>query len=227
MKVKFVKSEPIAKNIRSFYFEPEKRPRQIAGQFIELKIPHEGKDGRGDKRWFTASCAPEDELLSITTKFTDPHASKNSSFKKALLDLKPGTELYMAAPMGDFVLPKDPSIPLLFVAGGIGVTPYHSIIKHLQNTGEKRDIRLLYAANSEEEIAFKDVFKKLGKDFVPLIGQPLTVKKILEHADPIEKRHIYLSGPEPMVEKLNKDLKNEDFSKKHIHTDFFPGYTEF
>lgn len=223
MKVVFDHKEPVAKNIISFYFRPDRKPRQIAGQFTELRIPHDNKDSRGDKRWFTLSNSPDDELLSITTKFTDTKASQNSSFKKALLKLEPGTELHMAAPMGDFVLPKDPSMALLFVAGGIGVTPYHSIIKHLQITGEKRDIRLLYAAHNEEEIAFKDAFEHLGKNFLKLVGEPLTSEKILEHAE--RDRHIYLSGPEPMVEVLNKDLRNEKFDRKHIHTDFFPGYT--
>jgi glycine betaine catabolism B len=179
MRVKYVKSEPVAKNIISFYFEPEKRPQHIAGQFIELKIPHEGKDKRGDKRWFTLSSSPEDKYLSITTKFTDAKASQNSSFKNELLKLKPGTELYMAAPMGDFVLPKNSEIPLLFVAGGIGVTPFHSIIKYISDTGEKRNITLLYAARSGKEIAFELEFNKLGNKFIKFIDERYIVSAVL------------------------------------------------
>ena len=78
----------------------------------------------------------------------------------------------MASPMGDFVLPKDPSIPLVFVAGGIGCTPYHSIIKDLQLSGDSRDIILLYAANKLEDVAFREVFDKLGNKFKIVLKNP-------------------------------------------------------
>jgi len=88
---------------RTFYFRPEQPLSYTAGQFTELTIPHKRPDERGLKRWFTLSSSPTSELLSITTKFNN---DKSSSFKKALFGLKPGAELTMAEPMGDFVLPK-------------------------------------------------------------------------------------------------------------------------
>lgn len=223
MKVTVDHRQVAAKNIITFYFKPERPVRYTAGQFIELYLPHDTEDARGHKRWFTLSSAPEDNLLSITTKFSE----RSSSFKKTLRELQPGTELKMVSPMGDFVLPKNKAIPLLFVAGGIGCTPYHSMIKHLQNTGEKRDLKLLYAARSEEEIAFGEDFEKLGDNFITLVGEPLTTEKILETAGDNENLHIYLSGPEPMVEKFDKELKEKGFGENRIHGDFFPNYTEY
>jgi len=220
MKVTYIGSEPAADEIRTFFFRPVKRIRQIAGQYIELTIPHDNMDDRGDKRWFTLSNSPSDELLSITTRL-NPHSS---SFKKALLNLKPGTELNMASPMGDFVLPKDSSIPLLFVAGGIGSTPYHSIIKFLQDTGEKRDISLLYAANNVGNVAFRETFEKLGDKFKTQIGNRISAEEILKNVHK-SGTHVYVSGPEPMVEALEKDLLDKGLDKNHFHGDFFPGYT--
>lgn len=194
--------------------------RFVAGQFIELKIPHDA-DERGDKRYFTLSSSPEDNALTITTKIIE----KSSSFKDTLFNLKPGTLLHMEAPMGDFVLPKDESIPLMFVAGGIGCTPYHSILKYLSDVEQQRDIQLLYAANTMEEVAFKELFASyLGNDFQILLSR-LSAEMILELAKDPDKRHIYLSGPEPMVEALDKDIKEAGFSPQRLHTDFFPGYT--
>lgn len=222
MKVIFDHSRPIAKNITSFWFKPDRDVRYIAGQFIELRIPHADKDSRGEKRWFTLSSSPTDKLLSITTK----HAAENgSSFKEALHSLKEGTQLDMASPMGDFIMPKDPSIPLVFVAGGIGCTPFHSIIKYVQDSGETRDITLLYAANSEEEVAFKDTFTPLGTKFKTIIGERLDAQLIKDLGGVTDAHYVYLSGPEPMVEALEKDLKNLGINKKHLHTDFFPNYT--
>lgn len=219
MKVVFDHKKAAAENIYTFHFWPEQPLRYVAGQFIELYLPHQKADDRGIKRWFTLSSSPSEELLSITTKFSP---LKSSSFKSTLQNLSPGVKLKMQPPMGDFVLPKDPSIPLLFVAGGIGCTPYRSMIKYLQDTGESRDITLLYAANSDKEIAFKDVFVKLGDNFRPLVGEHLTAQKILNQA--IDSHYIYLSGPEPMVEDLDKEIKKAGFDPNHIRTDFFPNY---
>jgi ferredoxin-NADP reductase len=220
IQVHFDHSKEIAKNIRSFYFKPISDIKQIAGQFIELYIPHENPDEHGIKHWFTLSSSPTEDLWTITTKL-NPECS--STFKTALQNLQPGTELTMAAPMGDFVLPKDPAIPLLFVAGGIGCTPYRSMIKYLQDTREKRDITLLYATSSAEEIAFRDVFEVLNSNFIPLVGDRLTSAKILEYASP--RHYIYLSGPEPMIEILDNELKEAGADPDHLRTDFFPNYT--
>jgi glycine betaine catabolism B len=214
--------EDIAPNIKTFWFRPQSPVRHTAGQFTEIRLPHASKDKRGDKRWFTISSSPTEDLVSITTKFS---TNPSSSFKKTLQSLKPGTELNLASPMGDFILPKDPTIPLIFVAGGIGCTPFRSIIKYVLDSGEKRDITLLYAANSEQEVAFMDIFKSLNKKFKILVGERLTAEKIKDLANVTSSHYIYLSGPEPMVEALEKDLKRSGVDKRHIHTDFFPGYT--
>lgn len=224
MRVKFVRSEPAADNIETLYFESDTKPHYVAGQFIELRIPHDNKDDRGDKRWFTLSSSPTSDLLTITTKFA---ADKGSSFKKALRALPPDTILDMASPMGDFVLPKDESIPLTFVAGGIGATPFHSMVQYLIDSGEldKRDITLLYAASSEGEIAFLKTFKALGDKFHTIVGERLTADKVLEAAN--KDGYIYMSGPEPMIEALEKDLRAAGIDKRNIQTDFFPNYDHF
>lgn len=232
MKVRFVDKQPQAKDIYSFYFKPEKPVNYIAGQFIELYLPHENKDKRGYKRWFTLSSSPHEKYLAITTNFTHP---KGSSFKQTLKNLKPCQQVNMAAPMGDFVLPKDTSIPLLFIAGGIGCTPFHSIISWLQATGQKRQISLLYSARDLEKVAFRSMFDVLGKDFKIMLQNPhvgwkgltgkLSAKMIMKNFAITPKHYVYISGPEPMVEIIFKDLKDLDINKKHIYTDFFPGYT--
>jgi ferredoxin-NADP reductase len=223
MKVKFHHSEPTAQNIRTFWFKSEYTVRYIAGQFIELYLPHKDPDKRGIRHWFTLSSSPTEELLSITTKFDE---KKQSTFKQTLKKLKPNTELNMVEPMGDFVLPKDPYIPLVFVAKGIGCTPYRSIIKYTQDQNEVRDITLIYGASSDEEIAFKEIFNKLGDRFIKVVGERLTAQKILELAPKNPAQYIYLSGPEPSIEKLNEDLKSMGIDERKIRTDFFLNYAE-
>lgn len=231
MKVTFVSKEEIAENIISFYFKPDRSVHYTAGQFIELYLPHQNPDNRGTKRWFTLSSSPHDELLTITTNFSP---EQGSSFKQTLRLLEPGAELIMASPMGDFVMPKDPSIPLMFVAGGIGCTPFRSILADLQYTKEKRDITLFYAAQKLEKVAFRELFATLGDKFKIILTNPssswssptghLSGKSIVELAKPSQAHYIYVSGPEPMVETLYKELQDEGIDKKHIIGDYFPGY---
>src|SRR5690606_36942002 len=108
----FIKADDVARHTRTLWFRPKRPVRYIAGQFTELYLPHDDADERGIRRWFTISSPPTEELIGITTRFTDD----GSSYKRRLRALEPGAVLKMADPMGDFVLPKDPSIPLVFVA---------------------------------------------------------------------------------------------------------------
>jgi ferredoxin-NADP reductase len=231
MKVVFDHKQDEAAVITTFYFKPEKPVHYTAGQYIELSLKHRSHDPRGIKRWFTLSSSPTDELLSITTKFT---AKDGSSFKQALRRLKPGTELTMNGPMGDFVLPKLIQTPLVFVAGGIGITPFHSMLAWLAETHETRPIKLLYGVSTEDEIVFQDTFDKAGVRATIVVSQPsaawgsergqLSAELILGLEKPSEDTLIYVSGPEPMVEALEKDLKKAGIEKRQLVLDFFPGY---
>lgn len=229
MKVKLDRIEEINHDVKTFWFKTEKPVRQIAGQFTEISLPHQNADDRGVRRWFTLSNSPNDKDLSISTRF---FGGESSSFKKNLEALKPGATISLADPMGDFVLPKDPKIPLLFVAGGIGCTPFHSIVKYLRDTNEQRDIHMIYAANQLEDVIFTDLFSTLEQFEIILTNPPInwTGKSGHIKADYIFEKsdngnqHIYLSGPEPMVEALDKNLIVLGVDRKRLHTDYFPGY---
>ncbi len=232
MRVVLDHSEAETANIRTFYFRPEKPVYYTAGQFIELTVKHPHPDQRGIKHWFTLSSSPTDTLLSITTKFA---GDKSSTFKKTLFKLKPGAELLMSDPMGDFVLPKLIQTPLVFVAGGIGITPFHSILEWLAATGERRPIRLLYGVNNEDEIIFQDTFERASQHATIVVSNPseawggergrLNANLILGLEQPSEETLVYVSGPEPMVETLEKDLKKAGIKKHQLVLDFFPNYT--
>lgn len=220
MNVRYSHSDVIADSIRSFYFIKPEGFRHVAGQFIELTLPHPNPDERGIKHWFTLSSAPTQEQLSITTKLDPEHGS---SFKRTLAALQPSQEVQMSEPMGDFVLPKDPGLPMVFAAGGIGVTPFHAMIQWLVDTKSSRDIILLYSARNKQQLAFTELFDQ------PFItshylteNQPLSAATIHELAGPLDKKQVYISGPEPMIEALAKELA---LPEHQLITDYFPGYT--
>jgi len=85
-----VKVERINHDVSTFGLNPKKPLRYTAGQYIEMYLPHDNPDERGQKHWFTLSASPTEELISITTKFA---GDKGSTFKKTLFSLKPSAEL--------------------------------------------------------------------------------------------------------------------------------------
>ncbi len=224
MKAVFDHKDKINHNVTTFWFKPPHKVTYTAGQFTEIYLPHRNPDERGQKRWFTLSASPTEDLLSITTKYA---GEQSSTFKKILWRLKPGTVVDLAEPMGDFVLPKDKNIPLVFVAGGIGVTPFRSMIKWLLDTEEKRQIQFIYAVSEPRDAVFVDLFKSYGtnaKLVVKSESQTLTAQKILDLVGSYSNKRIYISGPEPMVEALEKDLLAQGIDRNQLVGDFFPGY---
>jgi len=213
--------ETITPTIRTFWFRPEQPVRYVAGQFTELYLPHDNADDRGIRRWFTLSSSPTEELLGITTRLS---AEKHSSFKQQLVALAPGSRLHLADPMGDFVLPKDPNIPIIFVAAGLGITPVRSMIKWLHDRGEQRNVKLLFAT-PPDEIAFSKLFDTYKLDFRPITKdsrQHLTAESI--HLLAGNDALIYISGPEELVEILYKQLKRLGIDPSRLVADYFPGY---
>lgn len=226
-------TEDEAHNIRTFWFKPEDSFRYTAGQYTELTVPHDNPDERGIKHWFTISSSPTDELVSITTKF---NPDRSSTFKKALWSLPMGTRLHWADAMGDFVLPKDKTIPLVFVAGGIGITPFHSMIKWLTDTHEKRTIHLIYGARTLDEVAFRSLLESYVGKFEIVLTDPaagwdgpsgrLSADKILELVGKPDEQMLFLSGPEPMVKDFRQDLVAKGVDEQKVVMDDFPGYTD-
>jgi ferredoxin-NADP reductase len=220
-----------APSIFTYHFKSQQPVRYTAGQFVELTIKHDPVDDRGTRRWFTLSSSPSQDLLAITTKFA---TTKGSRYKKALHALKPGAELIMSDPMGDFVLPKLLQTPLIFVAGGIGITPFHSMLQWLSDTGEQRPIRMLVGVRNENEIIFQNTYDAAGQHVTLVVDQPsaswggergkLTAELILGLKKPSDDTLIYVSGPEAMVETLHKDLIKAGVDKRQLVGDYFPNY---
>jgi ferredoxin-NADP reductase len=226
-----MRHELVNHNVRTLWFEPKSHLGYTAGQFIEATIPHNHPDDRGIKRWFTLSSAPSDKLLSITTKF----AEHTSTFKHALLALQPGDEIEFSEAMGDFVLPKDPSIPLVFVAGGIGITPFHSIVNQLLASSEKRTLQVILAASTPDDFVFVDLFRSYGVEPICIVSEPrggwrgdtgkLDGGRVLDLIGGSMDKRIYMSGPEQLVEVLDEQLKALGVDETQLVGDFFPGYT--
>jgi ferredoxin-NADP reductase len=212
MKAVFTAQEEVTKTgIKSFYFELDPKPSFIAGQFTELTLPN------GLKHWFTISSAPKDKQLRITTRLT------GSDYKNALDSLRPGDEVDLAEPMGDFVLPLDSSIPILMVAGGIGVTPFLSILEDEHSKGTPRNLNLIYASKNESDFVDLSSYKDMLTTYNKVVGT-LSTLDILNEGSKLATPYIYVSGPEGLVEKITNEIKEHGFPENQLVADYFPGY---
>jgi len=228
MKLRLIEKHNITSDVVSFVFEPEEPVSWQAGQYFHYLLPHDKEDERGHERWFTNSAAPSEKHIMITTRIT---SEKGSSFKQALLNLEPGSEVEADGPKGSFVV-DDPVRNYIFVAGGIGVTPFRSILVEASDQNQQLKVDLLYG-NRAGEIPFKEELENLASKNPSLKIEYITdpqridAELIKERVDTTENPLVYISGPKPMVIDLAEKLKSLGVSEDIIKTDNFPGYENY
>jgi|SRR5579885_1872322 len=225
MKVKLIDRKPEVPHVESFIFEPQESLSWQAGQFLHYVFHHEPTDDRGSDRWFTISAAPYEGHVMLTTRFAE---EKGSSFKNALKGLQIGKSIEISYLEGDFIL-DDPEKKHVFIAGGIGITPFRSMLKQLVFEKKPINVTLLYA-NRDEHIVFKEELEEIAKEnpnfVIHYIFSPehIDEEKIRHFVPDLRKPIFYISGPEPMVENLGNLLKAMGIAEDHIKQDWFPGY---
>lgn len=225
----------LSEHVYDFVFIPNRRPTFQPGQYLEWTLPHGHTDGRGNRRTFTIASSPTEEEIHIGVKFYQP----SSSFKTALKALAPGEAIIADQLAGDFVLPTDPSRKLAWIAGGIGITPFRSMLKYLVDTGQQRDIVLFYAVSDSSEVSYRETVmaaEQLGLRVVPVLTseQPargwnghrgkITSDLIQQELPDCLERVFYLSGPNAMVRAHKQLLRSIGVKNRQIMVDYFPGY---
>jgi ferredoxin-NADP reductase/multidrug transporter EmrE-like cation transporter len=228
----------IGRGIISFTFPRPPKMQHRLGQYMEWSLPLQKKDSRGNRRYFSLASSPTEDDILIAARF----APRPSQFKEALSALPPGGEIIAGELGGDFVLPRDPARPLAFIAGGIGITPFRSMIKYLYDTGERRDIVLLYSNYTEDEIVFQDVFDPAGRSVGLKTVYTLTDKDkvrsdwcgksgfidaemIRTEVPDFASRIFFVSGSPGLVNTMKRVLRTVGVKRASIHTDYFPGYS--
>lgn len=210
-----------------FIFDLAKPIKFTPGQYMEFTLPHPSPDSRGNRRYLSLASSPTENEIRLGIKFGNPP----SSFKRSLLNMAPNQTITAGQLIGDFTLPKDPTKKLVLVAGGIGITPYRSILKYLVDTNQKRDIVVVYTASDADQFVYKDVLdeaqQKLGIKTIYVntkIQGHLDANGILKQIPDCRERMFYISGSHGVVVAFESVLKNLGIPKKQIVTDYFPGF---
>ena len=215
-----------------FRFRPRHPVRFEPGQYLELTLPHQRADGRGSRRTFSIASAPEpDGQVAVAMRISEPM----SSFKRAMLELRAGSEVTATSVGGDFLLPRDASVPVLLVAGGIGITPFLSHIGAERGRRDGRDVVLVYRVGSLDELAFVD---ELAGIRVVLVSpdaptrmpdgwtwagpEPITAATLSAAVPDLADRVPYVSGSPEFVNRLRRELRAA--GARRVRTDYFTGY---
>ncbi len=226
----------LAPDIMEFVFRPEQRLSFAPGQYMEFTLGHPQADGRGNRRYFTLASSPTEEQVRLGVRFYP----RGSSFKAALARLDGRTALLAGQLAGDFTLPEDPGQKLVFIAGGIGITPFRSMLKYLIDTRQRRDIIVLYVNRQLQDIVYQDVLAeaqtRLGARITYALTDPAKVPRdwqgargrvdermIASLVPDYHDRRFYLSGPPEMVRAIEATLRRLGVRRNQIKRDYFSG----
>lgn len=234
--LKLKRRAKLAPGIVDFVFKPSQKLAFLPGQYMEFTLDHPHPDSRGNRRYFTLASSPTEDLVHLGVRFYQ----RSSTYKNAMYKMDGRTKFVAGQVAGDFTLPADPQQKLVFIAGGIGITPFRSMLKYLIDVQQRRDIILLYINKTANEIVYTDVLDaaraRLGvktfytltditaipRNWTGFVGR--VDERIIESAVPdYLERIYYLSGPPEMVRGCEQVLKNMHIRNDQIKKDFFPG----
>lgn len=234
---KLNKKEEVANGTIAFYFEKPESFKYQAGQHINVTLidPPE-TDDEGTTRIFSLASAPYEKDLMVATRI------RETAFKKIFKNIVPGNEVEVYGPSGNFILHKDGSRPAVFLAGGIGITPFFSMIKQGLNDKLAQKFFLFYSNRKPEDAAFLEGLKELEKENkkFKLIATMTEMDKLdsswkgdLGYIDEkMLKKYIsslkspiyYIAGPPPMTMAMQKMLESAGIEAESIHYENFFGY---
>lgn len=228
LKLYFDKKVKLTESSYDFIFKSKEKLNFKPGQYLEWTLGSKKPDIRGTRRYFTISSSPTEQGVKIAIKLPE---GKTSTFKQELMELKKGDKIIGSQLAGDFILPENEKEKLVFITGGIGITPFRSMIKYLIDTNQKRDIFLMYAEKNVNEFVYKDIFSKaIDKGILKVVYYEsdkkghMTADVIKEKIIDYKERTFYLSGPHAMVTSFEDGLAKIGIERKRIKVDYFPGY---
>lgn len=211
--------------------EVEFRP----GQYFWVELPDRGhEDEKGLRRHISVATSPTDRgVLGLCTRLRD------TAFKKTLAELAVGDEVDVEQPKGDYQLPEDTNREYVFVAGGIGITVFRSMLRYIRDTGEPYRVTLVYSNRDRESTPFLDELVELERS-LPGFRLVLTMTDddgwegetryvaadlLRDHLGGDLGHYTYLvAGPPAMVESVVEQLASAGVPEDRVLPDRFSGY---
>ena len=215
-------------------FEVEGYPDYRPGSYFWVELPERGhQDEKGLRRHITIVTSPTERgVVGLATRLRD------TAFKRTLAELEPGDEVQVEEPKGSFLLPEDTSQPYVFIAGGIGITVFRSMLRYIADTGAPYEVTLLYSNRDRDSAAFLEELEELEAQ-IPGLRVVLTMTDddawegehrriddgfLRDHVDELEQRHYFVAGPPAMVEGMSETLLAAGVPEDRVTLGRFAGY---
>ncbi len=224
MKLPIVKQKLVAKGTVEVSFGLKEKFEFLAGQYVRISVPKLlYEDSKGTYRLFSIVSSPNDKK-KLSIAFRD----SGSGFKKTLMELRIGSLVNVEGPFGHFTLPKDTSDPLVFIAGGIGITPFISMIRFINENKLSYKVTLLYSNKSPETAAYLKELTRMSnknKNFsvINKFGR-IDSEFITENVSDLKKPKWYIVGPPNMVSDMRNLLIGLGVEESNIYFEEFTGY---
>lgn len=235
--IKLKAKKDVAEGTMAFIFEKPTAFTYKAGQSADFTLINPSEtDAEGNTRAFSLTSSPFEEDLMITTRLRD------TAFKRVLKSLLIGSALEMEGPFGSFTLHNTATTPAVYLTGGIGITPVHSILKQAAYDNAPHTITVFYSNRRPEDAAFLDELAQVSQQhanlkFIPVMTQPetsqipwngekghVTGEMLKKYIPDLTTPIYYLSGPASMVTAMRQILTDAGVNEDNIRTEEFPGY---
>lgn len=230
MKLKLVDKKEEATKTVSFFWEPENEVQFLPGQYFYYTLPLlKYPDDRGPTRHFTIASSPTEKTLMLTTRIRE-----TSGYKKTINEFKVGDTVEGEGPAGTFIFDEKSTKTQVFIAGGIGITPFRSFIKYAYDKNLKVPLRLIFS-NSDSEFVYKQELDEwankidLKIDYIDTsktghLNKTLILKSLKNWGLDIKDTVIWVVGPPPFINAIEDEVEKLNISSDSVRTEKFSGY---
>lgn len=235
--VKLRERRMVAEGTMAFSFDQPDGFVFTPGQFVDMTLIDLPGTGPGENtRAFSIASAPQEPRVMVATRLRD------TAFKRELQRMPIGTAVQIEGPFGNLVLHADVTRPAVFLAGGIGITPFRSMLLHAAAQKTPQQLRLFYSNRRPEDAPFLDELQELQKKnprytLVATMTEPekssrpwsgqtgyITPVMLAKYLGDMESPVYYVVGPPGMVTAFRAMLKDAKVSDQNIRTEKFAGY---
>ena len=190
-------------------------------------------DEKGLRRHISVVTSPTEKgVLGLCTRL------RNSAFKRSLAELEVGDEVEVEDPKGTFVLPEDTGAEYVFVAGGIGITVFRSMLRYIRDVGTGHRVTLVYSNRDRASSAFLEELAELERELpdfhlLPTMtdepewegeSRHISPDMLREHLGELERYTFLVAGPPAMAEGVSDALREAGIPEERVLADKFSGY---
>ena len=234
MKATVAEKREVAKGTLLVLFSVDGYPEYRPGNYFWVELPERGReDEKGLRRHISLVTSPTERgVVGLATRIRD------TAFKQTLAELEVGDEVEVEEPKGSFLLPEDTSAEYVFVAGGIGITVFRSMLRYIADEGLPYRVTLVYSNRDRESTAFLDELEELEQRIEGLRvvltmtdddgwegeSRRIDAELLREHVGELQNKQFLVAGPPAMTEAVVDALQAAGVPEDRVLAGKFSGY---